>query len=536
MATGTMRRRGHAVMIREQASLRTLFDQLVSTPLKVFPYRREKSAAPNGAKAIFVAIVVLFGIRLAVAAATPLSFDECLYWIWSKNLAAGYLDHPPVTPILIRLGTSLFGDTSFGVRSMGVLISLPATWALWRSAVVLFKDERIAAAAALFFTLAIPIAAGSIIMTPDNPSLATTALLLLCLAKLIDTGKPEWWLAIGVAFGLGMLSKYTTLFFSASILIWVLAVPTLRHWLRTPWPWTSGLIAFALFSPTLLWNYQHGWASMLYQYDRVVVREWTTLYFLGEFLVSQVGMATPPIFVLGFMGLIGLLRREAGSHGPRVLIIVMVWPLFLYFVWHTLHDRVQGNWPEPLYPAFVVAAAVAAWDVKWSGPWRRIADWSRRSVVPVGVGFAAAIYLQAVFGVVPLGRIDPTARALGAGWAELGAEMDEVRARLGAPVILTTDYRVNAWLSFYLPSLSPVEQIDKRIRYVNAPEPDPALFRGTMMYVCEAECDYQVQWVGTRFRTVEPVTKLARRRHGIVIAEYSVFRVADPIGRVLDPY
>jgi len=57
-----------------------------------------------------------------------------------------------------------------------------------------------------------------------------------------------------------------------------------------------------------------------------------------------------------------------------------------------------------------------------------------------------------------------------------------------------------------------------------------------MMYVCEGECDFQVEMVSARFRTVEPVTKLPRRRHGIVIADYSVFRVADPIGHVLDPY
>ena len=522
-------------MTREQERIRTLFDQLISAPRKALHDRRKKFDVPNDTRAIVIAIVVLFGIRLAVAAATPLSSDECLYWMWSKSLAAGYLDHPPVTPILIRLGTGLFGDTSFGVRSIGVFISLPATWAVWRSAVILFKDEKIGAGAALFFTLALPVAAGSIVMTPDNPSLAATVLLLLCLAKLLDTGRREWWLAIGVAFGVGMLSKYTTLFFSVSILIWVLTVPELRHWLRTPWPWISGVIAFALFSPTLLWNFQHGWASMLYQYDRLVIREWT-LRFLGDFLASQVGMATPPIFVLGFMGLIGFLRRDAGSLGARVLLMVMVWPLFLYFVWHTFHERVHGNWPEPLYPAFVVAAAVAACRVKWSGVWRSIAYWSRRSAVPVGIGCAAVIYLQAVFGIVPLGSIDPTARALGAGWPELGAAMDEIRERLGAPVILTTDYRVNAWLSFYVPSRPPVEQIETRIRYVNAPEPDPALFRGTMMYVCEGECDFQVEMVSARFRTVEPVTKLPRRRHGIVIADYSVFRVADPIGHVLDPY
>jgi hypothetical protein len=514
-------------MSYEQGRVRTLFDELVGA-------RREKFDATNRANAVVIAIVVLFGVRLAVAAATPLTSDECLYWMWSKTLAAGYLDHPPATPILISLGTSLFGDTSFGVRSIGVLLSLPATWAVWRSAVILFKDEKIGAEAALFFTLTLPIAAGSVLMTPDNPSLAATTFLLLGLAKLLDTGRSEWWLAIGVAFGLGMLSKYTTLFFSVSILIWVLAVRDMRHWLRTPWPWISGLVALIVFSPTLLWNFQHGWASILFQGDRLVVREWT-LSFLGVFLASQVGMATPPLFVLGFMGLIGFLHREARLLGARVLLLVMVWPLFLYFVWHTFHAHVHGNWPEPLYPAFVVAAAVAARDVNWSSRWRNIAYWSRQSAVPVGVGFTAVIYLQAVFGIVPLGSIDPTARALGAGWPELGATIDEIRQRLGAPVILTTDYRVTAWLSFYAPSRPAVEQIDTRMRYVNAPAPDPALFRGTMMYVCEGECGYQAKMVAARFRTMEQVTKVARRRDGLVIADYSVFRIADPIGDVLDP-
>jgi len=88
----------------------------------------------------------------------------------------------------------------------------------------------------------------------------------------------------------------------------------------------------------------------------------------------------------------------------------------------------------------------------------------------------------------------PDRTRLGAGWPELGAAMDEIRERLGAPVILTTDYRVNAWLSFYVPSRPAVEQIETRIRYVNAPEPDPALFRGTMMYVCEGDATFKSRW------------------------------------------
>jgi len=482
--------------------------------------------------AVVVTILVLIGVRLACAAATPLSFDESLYWLWSKHIAGGYYDHPPINPILIRLGTTLFGNTEFGVRLFGVLLALPASWAIWRAGAILFSDERVGATAALYFNLTPVVAIGSALATPDNAVVAATAFLLLTLVKLFETGRGEWWLAVGVAFGLGMLSKYTTIFFAVSILVWLLLVPQLRRWLFTPWPWISGVIALVVFSPTLIWNAEHHWASVLYQYNRLVVHEWSLRY-LGEFLLTQIGIATPPIFILGAMGLAGLIRGDGGSYGARVLVNAMVWPIVVYFVWHTFHGRVEGNWPEPIYVAFVVAAAVAVERIKWDGIWATIERWSQRLAVPVALAAVTFVYVQAAFGIIPLGAVDPTARALGAGWRELGVEMDEVRARLGAPIILTMDYGITSWLTFYMPSHPPVEQINGRMRYVDAPQPDPALFRGTIMYVCMADCS-ELPVVRRRFATVEPVADLTRRRHGVPIQDYHVYRLSGPVVEPLE--
>ena len=112
---------------------------------------------------------------LVCAAITPLSFDESLYWLWSKHIAGGYYDHPPINPILIRLGTTLFGNTQFGVRVFNVLLALPASWALWRSAAILFNDEKVGATAALYFNLTLVMAVGSVLATPDNAVVAATA-------------------------------------------------------------------------------------------------------------------------------------------------------------------------------------------------------------------------------------------------------------------------------------------------------------------------------------------------------------------------
>ena len=78
------------------------------------------------------AVAVLIVLRGVLSAFLPLSFDEAYYWMWSKHLAWGYYDHPPMVAFMIRAGTMLFGDTSFGVRAGALLLSAAGSWAVWR--------------------------------------------------------------------------------------------------------------------------------------------------------------------------------------------------------------------------------------------------------------------------------------------------------------------------------------------------------------------------------------------------------------------
>jgi 4-amino-4-deoxy-L-arabinose transferase-like glycosyltransferase len=481
---------------------------------------------------VAIAIVGLIIARLVVASLVPLAFDEALYWRWSQHLAFGNLDHPPMTPLLIRAGTAIFGDTPFGVRVMVVLLSIPASMSVWRAAARLFVSERIGATAALYFNLTLAVAAGSVLATPDFPVVTCSAILLFLLAKLSRSDRGEWWLAIGAAFGIGMFTKYSMLFFAPSILIWLLVVPRQRRWLFTIWPWIGGLVALAVFSPVLLWNEQHGWASVLYQSHRLVVHQ-LRLPYIAEYPASQLGLATPSIFILGCMAMTRFFRRASEQFSSRVLISALVLPIAVYFLWHSLHGRVEGNWPMPMYPAFAVAAAVAAESLEWRGFSGRLVTWSRQLAAPISVALAALIYLQAVFGIIPFGHVDPTARALGAGWPQMAMEIDGIRERAHAPVVLAADYGVTSWLSFYLPSHTPVEQIDGRMRWINEPAPDQALFDGPMVFVCQGKCS-QAKWLAKRFKDVELISTLNRMRNGVPIVPYEIYRVAEPIGATLD--
>src|SRR3954447_26081310 len=108
---------------------------------------------PRLARNTALIILVLVALRLVAAAWTPLTFDEAYYWMWSKHLAGGYYDHPPMVAVAIRLGTMIAGDTELGVRLVSVLLGLPMSWAMYRTAEILFGGRRIASTATILLNV-----------------------------------------------------------------------------------------------------------------------------------------------------------------------------------------------------------------------------------------------------------------------------------------------------------------------------------------------------------------------------------------------
>src|SRR6478752_225590 len=249
-----------------------------------------------------LAILALVALRLIAAAFTPITFDEAYYWMWSKHLAGGYYDHPPMVAVVIRLGTLIAGDTELGVRLVSILLALPMSWAVYRTAAILFGGPRVGSTATILLNVTLMAAVGTMIVTPDAPLLVASSFVLFALAKVLDSGRGAWWLAVGAAAGAALLSKYTALFFGPAILIWLAGVPKLRRWLLSPWLYLGGLVALALFAPVILWNADHHWVSFLKQFGRARIEDFR-LIFLAELIPTQIGFATPLVWILGTMGL-----------------------------------------------------------------------------------------------------------------------------------------------------------------------------------------------------------------------------------------
>ena len=421
-------------------------------------------------------ILVLLMLRALMAAQLPLSADEAYYWLWSLHPAAGYFDHPPMIAWLIHAGTALFGDTPFGVRFAGLILSLPASWFVWRAAALILKDQTRAGLAALFFNLTLMVSVELLAATPDMPSLATSAAFVYFLARVQQTGEGRAWLGAGVAAGLGLLSKYAALFLGAGALTWLIVDRDARKWLLSPWPYLGACAALAIFAPNLVWQSQHHWQTFLFQFGRIGTGHFT-LRFLGEFLAAQLGLASPLIFLLMALGL----WRATRPGSDRLMLAILVWMGLGYFFQHALHDRVQGNWPCFLYPALAILAA-DAYAVQ-----NRV--WHKVSVLaaPLAAALLLGVYLQALLAWMPLKK-DPLARVLGREFAPIGEVVAAlVQAHL-ANAVVTTDYETTAWLRFNHPGIK-VVQLNEPERYPDAPAADASLLAHPLIYLAELRRD-----------------------------------------------
>ena len=168
------------------------------------------------------ALAALTAVRLAIAAAVPLSPDEAYYWVWSQALAPGYLDHPPMVALLIRLGTWLGGEGPLGVRLLGPIATALGSLMIWDAARLLTGRTDAGFAAAALVNAMPVFAIGAVVMTPDTPLVLFWTATLWALVRLVVTGATRWWLAAGLFSGLAMASKYTAAVLVVGVVFWVI--------------------------------------------------------------------------------------------------------------------------------------------------------------------------------------------------------------------------------------------------------------------------------------------------------------------------
>ena len=485
--------------------------------------------------ALSVVTVLLLVLRLWLDSRLELMFDEAYYALWSRHLAWSYLDHPPMVALWIRASTSLFGTSEFGVRALGTLAAAAGGPFVYLLARRLFENRAEAAFAGLLYCAMLLVAVGAIVMTPDTPLLFFWTIAVYAVVRIFRDEDWRWWLVAGVAMGLALQSKYTAFLLGAGIAAAMVFVPPMRRWWRHPAPYAAGLIALVIFSPVVVWNFENGWVSFAKQFGRAQFHEFS-LRFLGELLGSQVGLLTPLVFVLASGGVWMTLRdRSRGKAAePGILLVSLIGPMLVYFLFHSTHARVQGNWLAPAYPVLALLASRAAFHTGGlQGPLRQAIKLSRRHALPVGFAFAGVTYLQALTGLIPLNPAkDPTAQLVG--WSELVRHVDAIAYKEKARYVLTSSYGLNSLLNYYATGATPIIQFNQRLRWAWFEQPRAGLFAGTGLYVSETKKD-KADDLKRCFAEVKRIGTIERRRGRAAIKRYVVYRLARPTLPLLDP-
>ncbi len=415
-------------------------------------------------RAIIALVLFMGGTLFWSASHAELISQEAYYWTFAQHPALSYYDHPPMVAWLIGLGTFCFGNTELGVRFVHLLLYFGSAFLMFLTACAWFGRRTAFWATLIFAATPFYIATG-FIASPDGPLIFFWLLTLLTLSRALQTKSTRSWFFSGLALGAAMLSKYPAVILVPSFLLFLLFSPQHRFWLRRPQPWMAACVAMLVFSPVIVWNAQHDWASFLFQSTRALDQGSSKpLHRAFEFWAIQPLLLTPLLFVLFAIGASRAIRRGWFQHDERWNFAVsFALPILLIcFVSGLKTDHVHFQWTAPAYLSLTLAGAavfsegIGSHDPRQARRWR-LFGWA------AGVFSAAVILLALSFFTLGLPKVSAVRVPLGC-WRELAGKVEAAETRLQAqtgqePFILGFDkYKISASLGFY--SGEPEEQVN----------------------------------------------------------------------------
>ena len=210
------------------------------------------------------ALIYLTLLKLFYLGVPELIFEEAYYWNYAQHLDIGYLDHPLMVAWIIKAFTFILGDNEFAVRIGAFLCWFISAFYIFK--LTLETLNKSAAYWALVLLAALPAYFSfGWFMSPDAPLTACWAAAIYYFHQVIVKDNAKAWYGVGIALGLGMISKYTIALLGGAMLLFLLIDKDSRKWLLRPQPYIALLIVCVLFSPVIIWNMQHAWASFAFQ-------------------------------------------------------------------------------------------------------------------------------------------------------------------------------------------------------------------------------------------------------------------------------
>ncbi|MDO8348490.1 MAG: glycosyltransferase family 39 protein [Rugosibacter sp.] len=336
----------------------------------------------------FVPGVIAYSIllRLAYLGVPELLFEEAYYWNYAKHLDIGYLDHPLMVAWTIKPFIVLLGNIELAVRGGAFLFWFVTAYFSYRLAREIF-DKAIAWRSVLLIAVLPAYFSFGFFISPDAPLTAFWSMATYFAYRIIIKDERKAWLGLGVALGLGMISKYTIALLGAAIVLYVISDRRSRKWLRRPEPYIGLVIALFLCSPVLIWNMQNEWASFAFQSQGRLVSK--SVFSLPRFILNALLLLTP----IGVLSVIALLRghkqllstcasnsqqdAQALRQSYRLLAWLTLFPV-LVFASLSLFKASKLNWTGPAWLPLMPFMALLVTEKSISGA-GKLLQWCRRA-------------------------------------------------------------------------------------------------------------------------------------------------------------
>lgn len=340
----------------------------------------------------------------------PFYTDEAYYYLWSRHLSMGYLDHPAMIAYAIKAAT-VFGDTAQTIRTVNIVSFFGAAAFVYLSAEYLLKDKKAAVYSFFIFILSPAATMGLSITTPDSPLVLFWSAALYFGARAFFEDKTSLYAVTGGLIGLAMLSKYTAVLIAASLVI-LITIKKPKLYL-TKKPYIAIVAALIAFSPTLIWNIQNGFEGFLFQYGHGSGDGAKKLLLLEdlEFFGGMFAVFSPIFF--GIL-LYGFIKKESYKNDKLFFAVLPALFTIVFFLYKGLYKKMELNW---VAPAFISASIVASYYISrqnlkklfWAG-------------IVVSIGIACIARFPVELGLT--GAKNPHERLFG--FKELAAKIESI--------------------------------------------------------------------------------------------------------------
>jgi hypothetical protein len=383
---------------------------------------------------------VFVAVELAVSGRYGFQQDELYFIVAGHHLAFGYVDQPPLAPLLTRV-TDLLGVSPTAIRIIPALAGGAVVVGAARLA-VLFGAGRFGRVLAALMMACTPVLLGSAhIANTTSLALLTWTAVLICVTTAVLRDRPRWWLGAGAAAGVGLENDNLLVLLLIGLALGLL-LTRYRPVLRTRWPWLGAGLAAVIWAPNVIWQATHGWPQLAMAAALRQENNSAGDYVAGlPVQLVYLGLLVAPLVIAGFIVLWRTAElRFIAITATLVVVYVLVWiPGRVYYT-------------DGMAPAVLAAGALAAerWIARAGGP--RL----RRGLVLAACLVGVAVILPSGLPLLPVADVHdlPTSAQQSAqigdsiGWPQLTsavAAQDAALVRAGQrPTSIFTGYYAEA--------------------------------------------------------------------------------------------